>query len=33
MSFLKSNEKITSKIVEHKLEEAFCDSIPGDVQR
>ena len=33
MSSLKRNEKITRKIVEHKLEEAFSDSIRGDVQR
>ena len=33
MSSLKRNEKITRKIVEHKLEEAFSDSIRGDVRR
>ena len=32
-AFLKRNEKSTGKIVEHKLEEAFSDSIPGEVQR
>ena len=33
MSSLKRNEKITRKNVEHKLEEAFSDSIRADVQR
>ena len=33
MSSPKRNEKITRKIVEHKLEEAFTDSLRGDVQR
>ena len=33
MSFLKRNGKITSKFVEHKLEEACSHSIPWDVQR
>ena len=31
MSFLKRNEKIIRKIVEHKLKETFSDSIRGDV--
>ena len=33
MSFLKRNDKITSKFVEHKVEEAFSHSTPWDVQR
>ena len=33
MSSLKRNEKIILKIVEHKLEEAFSDSLRGDIQR
>ena len=33
MSSLKRNEKITRKMVEHKLEKAFSDSIRGDIQR
>ena len=33
MFSLKGNKKNTRKIVEHKLEEAFSDSIRGDVQR
>ena len=32
MSSLKHNENLLMKIVEHKLEESFSDSIRGDVQ-
>ena len=31
--FPQTERKISSKIVEHKIEEAFSDSIPGDVQQ
>ena len=31
--FPQTERKLTSKIVEHKIEEAFSDSIPGEVQQ
>ena len=33
MSFLKRSETIICKIVEYKLEQAFSNTIRGDVQR
>ena len=32
-AFPQTQRKITSKIVQHKIEEAFYDSIPRDVQQ
>ena len=32
-NFPQTQRKITSKTVEHKKEEAFSESIPGDVQQ